>query len=237
MRKSPDWQLAQKHELNIWEITSKSAWRILSEFSESSQLQSFIESKLGDIKIDGKKILELGIGPLGIGWIGLFGSKQKEYNWAIEPLPVLTVNTGLQGLDEFVKYLQNRVNIVKGKSENNEFPSESFDIVVCNDVIDHVLDYHLVLQESLRLLKKGGLLVFSVNIFSMFGHLKWSNYTKRRFANSVNILCHPHSFTYSKIFKVLKMHGFEILHSNNSEFPIWDKILGKSKKARFLCTK
>ena len=147
MYKSPDWQLAQKHELNIWEMTSKSTWRVLSELFESSELQSFIESKLGDIEVEGKKILEIGIGPLGIGWTGLFASKDKEFNIAIEPLPILTVNTGLLGLDEFIKYLQKRVDVVSGKGENLKFPSESFDIVVCNDVIDHVLDYHLVLKE------------------------------------------------------------------------------------------
>ena len=237
MYKSPDWQLAQKHELNIWEMTSKSTWRVLSELFESSELQSFIESKLGDIEVEGKKILEIGIGPLGIGWTGLFASKDKEFNIAIEPLPILTVNTGLLGLDEFIKYLQKRVDVVSGKGENLKFPSESFDIVVCNDVIDHVLDYHLVLKEGFRVLKKGGLFIFSVNIFSVFGNAKWNIYTKKRYSNSNNVLCHPHSFTYSTIYKVLKLSGFKISHSNNSDFSIWKKILGKSKKARFLCTK
>lgn len=237
MCKPPDWQLAQKHELNIWEMTSKSTWRILSELFESSELQSFIESKLGDIEVEGKKILEIGAGPLGIGWIGLFGSKNKESNIAIEPLPVLTVDTGFRGLDEFIKHLQSRVNVVSGKGESLEFPTENFDIVVCNDVIDHVLDYHLVLQESFRVLKKGGLFIFSVNVFSVLGNMKWNNYTKRRYADSANVLCHPHSFTYSAIYKVLKMQGFKILHSNDSDFSIRKKIFGKSKKARFLCTK
>lgn len=167
----------------------------------------------------------------------MFGSKVKELNVVIEPLPLLTVNTGLHGLDEFIKYLQNRVNVVNGKGEYLEFPSESFDIVVCNDVIDHVLDYHLVLKEGFRVLKKGGLFIFSLNIFSVFGNAKWNNYTKKRFVNSANVLCHPHSFTYSTIYKVIKMYGFKILHSNNSVFSIWKKILRKSKKARFLCTK
>jgi len=237
MCKSPDWQLAQKNELSIWEMTAKSTELVVSELFESSELQIFIESKLGDIEVEGKKILEIGIGPLGIGWTGLFGSKDKEFNIAIEPLPVLTVLTGLQGFDEFIKYLQNRVNVVSGKGEKLEFSSESFDIVVCNDVIDHVSDCHLVLQEGFRVLKKGGLFIFSVNVFSVFGNAKWNIYTKKFYSNSKNVLCHPHSFTYSTIYKLLKMHGFKIFHSNNSDFSIWKKILGKSKKARFLCTK
>lgn len=237
MPKPPDWQLAQKHELNIWEMTSKSAWRILSELSEASNLQCFIESKLGNIEVDGKKILEIGIGPLGIGWVGLFGSKNKESNVAIEPLPVLMVNTGLNGLDEFIKYLQNKVRVISAQGENLKFPDGSFDIVICNDVIDHVRDHVLVLKEAFRVLKKGGLFIFSVNVFSLFGFLKWNNYTKKRYAESANVLCHPHSFTYPAICNGLKKDGFIILHSNYSDFAVWKGIFGKSKKARFLCTK
>ncbi|MBU4478993.1 MAG: methyltransferase domain-containing protein [Candidatus Omnitrophica bacterium] len=237
MSRSTDWQLAQKHELDIWEMTSKSTWRILSELFESSELQSFIESKLGDIAVDGKKILEIGIGPLGIGWMGLFGSKDKKFNIAIEPLPVLTVETGLFGLDDFIKGLQNRVTVISSKGEDLGFPRENFDIVVCNDVIDHVRDYQSVLKEAKKVLKKGGLFIFSVNVFSVFGKFKWNNYTRTRYADTANVLCHPHSFTYSTINKVLNTHGFRILHSNKADFPVLKKFFGKSKKARFLCTK
>lgn len=237
MRKPPDWQLAQRHELNIWKATSRSIWRVLSELFESSELQSFIESKFGAIKVEGKKILEIGIGPLGIGWTGLFGSENREFNTAIEPLPVLTVDTGLTGFNEFIKYLQGRVNVISARAENLEFPPESFDIVVCNDVIDHVLDYHSVLQKGLGAIKKDGLFIFSVNVFSVLGYAKWNIYTRRRYGGTANVLCHPHSFTYSTIYEVLKTHGFKILHSNDSDFSIWKRIFGKSKKARFLCTK
>lgn len=237
MRNPIDWQLAQKNELDLWKKTSKSAWRILSELSETSDLQNFIEFKLGDIEVDGKKILEIGIGPLGIGWVGLFGSNNKEYNIAIEPLPVLSADSGLPCLDEFVKRLQDRVNMRTGNGEHLEFTSESFDIVVCNDVIDHVGDYNLLLQEAFRVLKRGGLYIFSVNVFSVFGAMKWNQYTKRRFSDDVNVLCHPHCFTYSAVHDILKKHGFTILHSNDSIFSIWKRIFGKSKKARFLCAK
>lgn len=237
MSKSPDWRLAQKNELSIWEMTAKSTELVVSELFESSELQIFIKSKLGDIEVEGKKILEIGIGPLGIGWTGLFGSKNKEFNVAVEPLPILTVKTGLQGFDEFIKNLQNRVTVVSGKGENLEFPSESFDIVVCNDVVDHVSDCHLVLQEGFRVLKKGGLFIFSVNVFSVFGMAKWHVYTKNRYPASKNVLCHPHSFIFSTISKVLKTHGFKIAHSNNSDFSSWKKVFGKSKRARFLCSK
>ena len=237
MYETPRWWSAQKHEFNLWEITSKSTWRILSELSETAELQSFIESKFGGIEVDGEKILEIGIGPLGIGWMGLFGSKNKESNIAVEPLPILTVNTGLPGLDEFIKYLQNRVNVIAGKGESLEFPSGVFDIVVSNDVIDHVQDYQLVMRESSRVLKKGGLFIFSVNVFSVFGVLKWNIYTRRRFPDTANVLCHPHSFTYSTICNFLKKEGFMILHTNGSEFSFRNKIFGKPRKARFLCTK
>ncbi len=231
------WQQAQKNELELWETTAGSVWRIVSELNESGELESFIESKLGGISLEGKRVLELGVGPLGIGWVGLFGPSIKADNIAVEPLPILTVNSGLAAFDEFIRSLQGRVTVHRGKGEHLEFETGSFDIVVCNDVIDHVSDYQLVLQECLRVLKKGGLFIFSVNVFSEAGSIKWNYYTRKLHPRDKNVLCHPHSFTYSRILKLLKQRGLTVTHSNRSLSCVRENLLGKAKKARFLCVK
>lgn len=231
------WQSAQENELKVWEITSKSQWRVLSELSESCQLQCFIESKLGQLDTANKKILEVGIGPLGIGWAGLFGSQKKNGNIAVEPLPILAVNTGLRELDELIRKLQSRVEVVRAQGEQLEFSAEGFDIVVCNDVIDHALDYQAVLNECFRVLKKSGLFIFSVNVFSILGRLKWDKYTKRRHPCDTNVLCHIQSLTYYGIRRILDKAGFRITHSNSRDFPVPAILFGKSRKARFLCVK
>lgn len=46
-------------------------------------------------------------------------------------------------------------------AENHAFPDESFDFVVCLELIEHVSDYVTVMAEMRRLLKPGGILILS----------------------------------------------------------------------------
>jgi ubiquinone/menaquinone biosynthesis C-methylase UbiE len=42
-----------------------------------------------------------------------------------------------------------------------KFPDESFDLVVCTEVIEHVYEYKRVIREFKRVLKKGGVLIIT----------------------------------------------------------------------------
>ncbi|MDP2897930.1 MAG: class I SAM-dependent methyltransferase [bacterium] len=46
-------------------------------------------------------------------------------------------------------------------AEKHAFPDESFDVVVCLELIEHVHDYAAVMEEMHRLLKPGGILILS----------------------------------------------------------------------------
>lgn len=228
------WNLAQKHEIEIWERTSKNSLNIMEELIEAGELQKFVISKIPKFSSHNKKILEIGVGPLGIGWVGLFG--MGDQNIGIEPLPILIPKVEMSELNNFVESLQKRVKILNIKGEDIPFRSNSFDIVVCNNVLDHVQDYISVLKEVYRVMKKGGLFLFSVNVFSIAGYIKWNYYQRKFYFDSPNVLCHPHSFKFSDIKSILVKQSFKIVHSNKENYTLFSRVIGKAKIARFICT-
>jgi ubiquinone/menaquinone biosynthesis C-methylase UbiE len=50
----------------------------------------------------------------------------------------------------------------RGEAEHLAFPDESFDVVICGEVLEHVFDKDEALTEMLRVVKKGGRLIISI---------------------------------------------------------------------------
>jgi len=79
-----------------------------------------------------------------------------------------------------------------GKSKNG-LPSNSFDLVICSRVLQHVENWQLALAEQCRVLKPGGsLLLLLYNRFSIYGLKKlyehlFINPLKGNFRNPLNI--------------------------------------------------
>jgi len=72
------------------------------------------------------------------------------------------------GLDPIVHNLWKKVADVDYMRAIGEFlpiRSESVDVVICYNVIDHCMDPCRVLKEINRILRPGGLLLFEVNVY------------------------------------------------------------------------
>jgi ubiquinone/menaquinone biosynthesis C-methylase UbiE len=52
--------------------------------------------------------------------------------------------------------------ILQGDARAMDFPDESFDVIYCYHVLEHIPEYDMALSEMRRLLKKGGLLYLGV---------------------------------------------------------------------------
>jgi len=157
-----------------------------------------------------------------------------DQSFGVEPLSVLYVQPELTEVNIFIESLKRRLKIFREKEEKLPFKDNTFDIVVCNDVIDHVKDCEEVLNEIYRSLEEGGLFLFSVDVFSLIEVLKWNYYTKKFFKNSPNVLCYPHTFRFVVVENMLKKHGIKVKHSNVVEFDFKTRFAGKAKKARFI---
>lgn len=85
------------------------------------------------------------------------------------------------GLDISADYLEvakeRGLNVTQGSLEKMPYRSTSFDLVVCTDVLEHVLDLHRVVRELLRVLKAGGVLIVRVpDSEDLTGYTTYSTY-------------------------------------------------------------
>lgn len=200
------WEEAQKSELAVWRRTVNDVAEVLAEITETAALVRFgTQHGLGS----STNVLELGIGPLGIGWSALTPTTRAI---GVDPLVRLAVRTGDDTFDRFVADLQTRTDFLQADA-TTRLPLEdaSFDLVVCDNVVDHTQDPRAILAEGRRLVRTDGRLLFSVNVFSAIGHVKWRHVTRRLHPRASNVLCHPHSFVEGALGGLLSSAGWQIL--------------------------
>jgi len=84
-------------------------------------------------------------------------------------------------------------NFLKGSATNLNFQDETFDIVLCIEVLQHVPDTQRAVSEMCRVLKKGGrILIFDRNKFSFLRTI-WKKYRESR-----NQWMYPRNFAFKE---------------------------------------
>lgn len=144
---------------------------ILSERYLLSQADYYLSvmGKLG-LDTDGKKILEIGS---GYGFFLVYAVKKLGWDiYGVEPgegefsgrFEVAQRILDENGID--------RRRLINSKGEDIKLESDKFDIVISNDVLEHVEDTEKVIQEAYRMLKPGGILIFNMPNYRWFyeGH-------------------------------------------------------------------
>jgi len=67
---------------------------------------------------------------------------------------------GLDISEDYLEVAKERgLNVIQGRLEKMPYDAAAFDLVVCTDVLEHVLDLNRVVRELLRVLKVGGVLI------------------------------------------------------------------------------
>ena len=75
-------------------------------------------------------------------------------------------------LDKAKARLGNKAKLVKGFAEDLPFENNSMDIVICTEVIEHVINPTVVLRELKRVLKNEGLIIVSTPNEKLINRLK-----------------------------------------------------------------
>jgi len=96
-----------------------------------------------NIEFSGKDLLDLGCG---------FGGYSKAF---------LDASANVIGLDLSPINTQDKIPMVSGDALILPFNDNSFDIVICASLIEHIPEPFLLLKEIYRVLKSGGLLYLS----------------------------------------------------------------------------
>jgi SAM-dependent methyltransferase len=106
---------------------------------------------------DDARVLQVGCGPNGL--LFFFGAREA---FGIDPLA--------DHYRELFPAWAPRVRTIAGFGESLPYEAESFDIVLCDNVVDHAEGPRRIVEEMCRVLKPGGLLYFTVNVHHPFYH-------------------------------------------------------------------
>lgn len=203
-----DWNAAQAEEARTWtESISVSPGRLFSALASAAALNEFIHLH----GVTYRRSVEVGIGPLGLGWSAMFGDGSPDDLVALDPLPLIEPSTGIAELDEFIFRRRQRVTYVQGRAEDGLLSGGSFDLVVCDNVIDHTERPGDVLAECRRLVTERGSLVFGLNVFSVIGYQKWVRYSRRMHPHESNVVLHPHSYTERTADALVTRSGWRVI--------------------------
>lgn len=152
-----------KKELGIWHIPT--ALIVYPKLRDSIH------------KLFPNRIFENGV-DIGCGTVTLF-----DYIQISNPLLVDLI-------EEYCKFMQDKGHkITKGDIENLNFIEDSsMDIVVCSDILEHVLSFRIAINEVKRILKPGGLLV---------GNIPWEQ--KLHKSDRISNFSHVRTFNNSNL--------------------------------------
>lgn len=98
------------------------------------------------------------------------------------------------GLDEKVK-------ILRGNLTDLKFPQESFDAVVCSEVLEHIKDHKRVVKNFYRVLKPGGACIITVPINKRFWSIEdeWVGHYRRYSKEELIDLFNRNGFSAKRI--------------------------------------
>ena len=199
------WLSAQTEEAKFWEGISKTGYNNQDPamFIEDSQKRDML-SALNFLDIPNtywldKTVIEFGPGPAGV--IEYIDAKEKI---GIEPLY----------LEYFKMFPHLKFSKVKyfpiAAEETEQVPSQCADLVICYNMLDHVIEPSKVLHQIKRVIKSDGILLFQINVYD--SDLEIQN------KSGVHADLHPHSFTRDSITNLLDQHGFKVTKESLAEW-------------------
>jgi len=190
------WQEAQRAELDWWQNwrrlpfytnhSFENNWRtVLSHFLTRSEIS------------DAQTIIEVGTGPHGVVRY-LF--EDASIKIGLDPL--------LCRFDERPRPNKNTC-YVAAVGEFLPVRDAAADLVVCINVLDHVMDAGQILGEIRRVLKPNGRLLLEIHTFP-------------KIFTPIMFLDHPHTYhwSWSGVMQLVREGGFEIITTRQFPFPV-----------------
>lgn len=217
------WEQAQAVQASNWENKGVRSNALLWELVEHSEVVTHLHSFLrGRGNLTG---LEVGIGPLGVGFLPVYVNSHFSRIVGVEPLPILAISVDDKALQKYAQDLQSRVEVVTCKGEELPFDDGSFDVACCINVVDHAQSPAAILAEIARVTRPGGLFIFGVNTLSLLGHQKWR---VLRFMNldDPHFVGHPHTFSWRCARKATHQNWSTLWQNKPST---WQRLAGHGR--------
>lgn len=218
------WQEAQTYEQSYWanlaeQIASGSQGQLDWYAWKAKLMEGRLEKHLSAGGRSHARILEIGSGPIGIVTFLDWGQR-----YTLDPLEKFyAANATLS------KLRNPAVTYGIGSGEQIPFDSNSFDVVILDNVLDHVHQAPQVLDEIQRVLKSSGLFYIAVNV-----HTNWGAFLHRILSRLKIDRGHPYTFTPLSIREFLEVRKFSVVQEfvNSYEEARLEDLRSSSLKAR-----
>jgi SAM-dependent methyltransferase len=176
------WRTAQKTEWESFRSHRRQDKGLPPEIKFYSQ--DFV---LGSEFFNGKSILEVGCGFAS----EIDSLREARFRVGIDPLA-----------GKWRHYYRNGTNHIRGRGEQLPFKDETFDVVLCFNVLNHVQSPIASLKEIQRCLKKGGTLLLWVHVFS----------APKIIRSGLRLIDipHPYHFSDSEVSLMLQELGYNV---------------------------
>lgn len=128
--------------------------------------------------------------------------------------------TGIDASETFIKFAKKThkgVDFLAADGHNMPFKDKTFDLIVCTEVLEHVVEPKKILAEAKRCLKNNGELIVSMDSGSFLFSLIWFFWTKLG-RGKVWKDAHIHTFKGNSLKKMLESVGFKIKEGKKSHF-------------------
>jgi 2-polyprenyl-3-methyl-5-hydroxy-6-metoxy-1,4-benzoquinol methylase len=122
----------------------------LVKFVHNNRLDN-IATIISKLRVKGKRVLDAGCGE-GHLLEKLQNVREDNEYWGIDITPIAI---------EQAKKRCPFANIGLGDLFKTGYPEESFDVIICTEVLEHITDFKGVLEEFKRILKPGGILIIT----------------------------------------------------------------------------
>jgi ubiquinone/menaquinone biosynthesis C-methylase UbiE len=152
------------------------------------------------------RTLDVGCGGLGLGLLWLIKTKSS---FGLDPLEVKKPNFECQTLDNFVLEVQKKSSYTQAGAEKMPYEDAFFDLVICNNVLDHVHNPFAILNEIKRVLSHDGLFAFSVDTHSLRTIFQ-KKVVKFVNPNYGSLPGHPYEWTEKQMENILTQYGFKV---------------------------
>lgn len=116
----------------------------------------------------------------------------------------------------FGKKVYPQIKFIKADAHQLPFVTSSFDLVICYEVIEHVVNPNIVLKELKRVVKKNGQVIVAMDSGNWLFRIIWFIWENTK--GKVWQGAHLHPFRHQKLEEIIKKCGFRIKRKAFSHF-------------------
>ncbi len=196
LRKEIRWQIAHEEEKEFWLNLPEEEFQAQA-IGYRNLAEQILERLQARLKCGGNfKALQIGCAVEDAIFYLPYGQLH-----AIDPLANFYKANFKRSNNPKVEYRQ-------ASGEKIPFPISYFDLIICQNVIDHVMDCNHVLNEIKRTLKPNGMVYFGVDVYPPETAKLRIEYQK----NSIIFdILHPHTFTVESFEKLIDENSFYVI--------------------------